>query len=255
MDLYYLITFFIFGLIFGSFYNVVGYRLPNKMSLISPSSHCPQCNHRLTPLELIPVLSYVFQGGKCKNCKKKIPIFYPIFELSTGIIFALIYKSYGITIDTFIALVFASMILILTISDILYMIIPDSLLVFCGVVIMILKIVKDGIVIILPTLLNMIIPVLFLVFIKVLGDFMFKRESLGYGDIKLMLIFGMVLGFEISIFTVFLSAFLALPLSIATLKKNSNHELPLGPYLGLAALICLITKVDINTLLDMLRIV
>ena len=255
MDLYYLITFFIFGLIFGSFYNVVGYRLPNKMSLISPSSHCPQCNHKLTPMELIPVLSYVFQGAKCKNCKKKIPIFYPIFELFTGIVFALIYKSYGITIDTFIALVFASMILILTISDILYMIIPDSLLVFCGIVIMILKIVKGGAVIIIPTLINMIIPMLFLLLFKVMGDYLFKRESLGYGDIKLMLIFGMVLGYEMAIFTVFLSAFLALPVSIITLKNNKNHELPLGPYLGLAALICLITKIDINYLWQILKLI
>ena len=72
MDLYYLIVFFVFGLIFGSFYNVVGYRLPNNMSLINPPSHCPKCDHRLTPFELIPVFSYLFQGGKCKNCKQKI---------------------------------------------------------------------------------------------------------------------------------------------------------------------------------------
>ena len=73
MELYYLIVFFIFGLIFGSFYNVVGYRLPNNMSLINPSSHCPKCNHKLGPFELIPVFSYLFQGGKCKNCKIKFP--------------------------------------------------------------------------------------------------------------------------------------------------------------------------------------
>ena len=178
MGLYYLFVFFTFGLIFGSFYNVVGYRLPNKMSLISPSSHCPQCNHKLTPIELIPVFSYLFQGGKCKNCKKKIPIFYPIFELFTGIVFALIYKSYGITIDTFIALVFASMILIITISDILYMIIPDELLIFNGVIILILEVVKSGFNIILPTIINMIIPALALLLIKIIGDFIFKRESI-----------------------------------------------------------------------------
>ena len=61
--------FFIFGIIFGSFFNVVGYRLPNNMSLIKPKSHCPKCNHELTPLELIPIFSYIFQLGKCKNCK------------------------------------------------------------------------------------------------------------------------------------------------------------------------------------------
>ena len=246
MDVYYLVVFFIFGLIFGSFYNVVGYRLPNKMSLISPSSHCPQCNHKLTPMELIPVLSYVFQGGKCKNCKKKIPIFYPIFETITGIVFALIYLSYGLTIDTFIALVFASMILIITISDILYMIIPDELLIFSGVVILVLKIISSGFGIIIPTIIDMLIASAILLLIKLIGDYAFKRESMGWGDIKLMLIFGMVLGWKMSVVTIFMSAFLALPISLITIKSNKSHELPLGPYLGLAALICLICKIDFS---------
>ena len=75
METYYLFVFFIFGLVFGSFFNVVGYRLPLKMSLIKPASHCPQCDHKLTALELIPVFSYLFQGGKCKNCGKKYQYF------------------------------------------------------------------------------------------------------------------------------------------------------------------------------------
>ena len=76
----YMILIFVYGTIFGSFYNVVGDRLPNKKSIIKPRSHCPVCGHILTPLELIPVLSYVFQLGKCKNCKAKIPIFHPLYE-------------------------------------------------------------------------------------------------------------------------------------------------------------------------------
>lgn len=254
MEVYYLIVFFIFGLIFGSFFNVVGYRLPKGMSLISPSSHCPKCEHKLTPIELVPVFSWLFQGAKCKKCKNKIPVFYPIFELFTGIVFALIYKVFGLSITTFIALVFASMILIIIISDILYMIIPDELLIFCGITIFILKIINNGISIIIPTLIDMIIPFLVMLFIKIAGDFVFKRESLGGGDIKLMLVFGMVLGWEISLFTIVLSSFLALPLSLINLKNNKSHEIPLGPYLGLAALICLIGKIDIVDILNLLGI-
>lgn len=254
MELYYLIVFFIFGLIFGSFFNVVGYRLPKGMSLISPSSHCPQCDHKLTPIELVPVFSWLFQGAKCKNCKSKIPVFYPIFELFTGIVFALIYKSFGLSLVTFISLVFASMILIIIISDILYMVIPDELLVFCGIIILILKIINNGINIIIPTFIDMIIPFFVMLLIKIIGDFVFKRESLGGGDIKLMLIFGMVLGWEVSLFTIVLSSFLALPLSLINLKNNKSHEIPLGPYLGLAALICLIGKIDVVVILNLLGI-
>lgn len=70
---------FIIGLVFGSFYNVVGYRLPNKMSIVF-QSHCPNCNHKLNFYELIPVLSYIFLGGKCKKCKCKISFFYPFLN-------------------------------------------------------------------------------------------------------------------------------------------------------------------------------
>ena len=113
MELYYSIIMFVFGTIFGSFYNVVGDRLPNNESIIKPGSHCPKCGHFLKPLELIPILSYLFQGGKCKNCGKKIPIFYPMFELITGLLFLLTYIIFGISIDTVIGLIFVSLILIL----------------------------------------------------------------------------------------------------------------------------------------------
>lgn len=244
MEVYYLVVFFVFGLIFGSFFNVVGYRLPNKMSLISPSSHCPQCNHKLTPIELIPVFSWIFQKGRCKNCGKMIPIFYPIFELFTGIVFALIYLVFGLSVQTFIAIIFASLILIITISDVLYMIIPDEVLIFCGGVIFLIKIITSGVSIIIPTIINMSIPFILMYLIKILGNLIFERESLGDGDIKLMIVFGMVLGWQVAIFTIALAAFLALPISLIGLKKNESHEIPLGPYLGLAAFICLITKID-----------
>lgn len=244
MYLYYLIVFFIFGLIFGSFFNVVGYRLPKGMSLVKPSSHCPKCEHKLTPIELIPVFSWLFQGGKCKSCGCKIPIFYPVFELFTGIVFALIYHVFGLTISTVIALVFASMILILIISDLLYMIIPDELLIFCGILLFVLIVARDGVSIIIPTLIDMFIPFAIMLLIKLFGDFIFKRESLGGGDIKLMLIFGMVLGWQLSVFSIVLAAFLSLPISLITLKNNHSHEIPLGPYLGIAALICLIGRID-----------
>ena len=246
MEVYYLIVFFIFGLILGSFYNVVGYRLPNKMSLISPSSHCTNCNHKLTPIELIPVLSYLIQGGKCKKCKCKIAIFYPLFELFTGFLFALTYKIYGLTFDTFVYLIFISVILIITISDVLYMVIIDEVLIFGGICILILKVLESSFDILLPTLTNMLVPFLALLLIKILGDFIFKKESLGFGDIKLMLFFGTVLEWQVSVFTIFLSAFLALPYAVLTLKNNKSHEIPLGPFLSLAALICVLFKIDIT---------
>ena len=89
MRIFLITVLFILGTIFGSFYNVVGYRIPKGESILYPSSHCTKCNHKLGFFELIPILSFVFLGGKCSNCKIKISLFYPFFELLTGICFSL----------------------------------------------------------------------------------------------------------------------------------------------------------------------
>ena len=78
MELYYTIVSFFFGIVLGSFYNVVGYRLPRGESLIYPSSHCTNCNHKLGILDLFPIFSYLFLGGKCRYCKEKISLFYQL---------------------------------------------------------------------------------------------------------------------------------------------------------------------------------
>ena len=80
MEIYYSTLIFVFGLLLGSFYNVVGYRIPNNMSIIKPGSFCPKCKHELKWYELIPVFSFLIQGGKCKKCKCRISFFYPIIE-------------------------------------------------------------------------------------------------------------------------------------------------------------------------------
>lgn len=76
---------FFFGLIMGSFYNVIIWRIPKKESILQPGSHCPECNEKLTFVELIPILSFILQRGTCRNCRAKISLWYPIVELLTAI--------------------------------------------------------------------------------------------------------------------------------------------------------------------------
>ena len=129
MDIYYGVVIFIFGLILGSFYTVVGERLPEGKSIVTPPSHCPNCNHRLGILELIPVLSFIFLGGKCKKCHSKIPVLSTLIEIITGTLFLLAYIRFGISIKLFIALIFISMLVIVIVSDIRYMVICDEVLI------------------------------------------------------------------------------------------------------------------------------
>ncbi len=263
----YSILIFIIGICFGSFFNVVGYRLPNNMSIAFPPSHCTKCNHKLGKLELIPIFSYIFQLGKCKHCGEKISIFYPIFEFITGVLFVVCYLSFKDTypevLNIIYALIFTSSMIIIMISDIKYMIIPNEVLIFFSVILVILKlyisykleninnfidlgyelifILKDG-----------LIMFIIMYLIRLIGNFLFKKDSMGGGDIKMMTYVSFILGWKLSIVVVFIASFLALPLSIINMYKKNEHVLPFGPYLAVAALILFICKIDFNFLLNLL---
>jgi leader peptidase (prepilin peptidase)/N-methyltransferase len=244
VEAYYAVLFFVFGTIFGSFYNVVGYRLPKKESLIKPSSHCPKCNHKLSPLELIPVLSYIFLLGKCKKCKNKIALFYPLIEVTTGVLFLVSYLLFGFTPQLIISLIFVSAAVIIIVSDITYMIIPDEILIIASVLIIIIRLIFGTLIDIPLILIDAIFPFLILFLIKSLGDFLFKKESMGWGDLKLMVLFGLALGWNSAIFSIFVGTFLAFPLSLYYFLKKKEHMLAFGPYLCIGAL--LISFVGIN---------
>lgn len=249
-----LLLFFIVGTIFGSFYNVVGYRVPKNESLLYPSSHCPNCNHKLGPLELIPILSFLLLGGKCKNCKSKISWFYPIFEFASGILFALSYAIFGLSLECLLYIVFISMLLIVIISDYQTMTIPDSILITFSLIIILIKYFINGFDEIGISLLNSLGSFVFMFLLKLFGDFLFKKESMGGGDIKLLAVFGLVIGFPMSIISVFLAAVIGLPISLVILKNNSSHEIPFGPFLSISAIIIVLLQLDISSIINFFTI-
>ena len=249
-----LLLFFVVGTIFGSFYNVVGYRIPKGESLLYPSSHCPKCNHKLTPLELIPILSFLFLSGKCKNCKCKISWFYPIFEFFSGLLFMLSFIVYGFSLDCLLSIVFISMLLIIIISDYQTMTIPDGVLLVFTTLILIIQYFKVGIGGVGVSILNGLLAFAFMFLLKLFGDFLFKRESMGGGDIKLMGVYGIMFGFPMSLVSVFIAAIIGLPISLILVKKNSSHEIPFGPFLAVAAILIVILKLDINMIIKFLTI-
>ena len=254
MEFSIIFLFFIMGTIFGSFYNVVGYRVPKGESLLYPSSHCTKCNHKLGVLELIPILSFLFLGGKCRKCKDKISWFYPLFEFFSGVLFALSYIVYGFSLECLLSIVFISMLLIIIISDYQTMIIPDSVLIIFSAMIVIIKYFMNGFEGVGISLLHAIGAFAFMLLLKLFGDCIFKKESMGGGDIKLLAVFGLVFGFPMSIIAVFISAIIGLPISLFLLKKNSSHEIPYGPFLAIAAILILLLKLDFNIIIDLLTI-
>jgi len=247
-----MILFFALGTVLGSFYNVVGYRLPKGESIVYPSSHCPNCKHKLKPWELIPILSFVIQLGKCNVCKQKISYFYPIFELLGGVLFLLSYQIFGLSWELLMVLTFISMMLIIVVSDFHYLIIPDSIIISTVIILLIEIFFING-----PTdafwaFINGMIAFTVMFLIKLFGDFLFKKESMGGGDIKLMFIFGLVLGWPIALLAIFLASLIGLPISLIIMLKKNTHIVPFGPYLCLAGVILLLLQADVELLLNLM---
>lgn len=252
MDIYYIVVMFIFGTVFGSFYNVVGYRLPKGESLVHPSSHCPNCGHKLRPYELVPILSFLFLGGKCSKCKQKISWFYTIFEFLTGVLFAISYIVFKDNIpNLIISLTFVSMLVIICVSDFEFMIISDSVLVVFGIALLIEFAIFNGLDV-WKNVINGCLSFGSMFLIKMLGDFLFKKESMGGGDIKLMLIIGMVLGWANAMCSIFVGSIIGLPIALIILYNNKDHELPFGPLLAFGALFLFFTQFSINDLIILL---
>ena len=129
MEILYLTLFFIFGSIMGSFFYVIAVRVTKGESILKPRSHCEKCGHILKWYELIPIISFLIQGGKCRNCKTKLNIGYIFMEICTGVLFAVCYHVFDLSLNLLAALIFVSSLIITIISDIEYMVILDEVLI------------------------------------------------------------------------------------------------------------------------------
>lgn len=231
MKVLYSFYLFILGAVLGSFYRVVSDRLPKGESLIKPGSHCEYCDHHLKWYELIPIVSYVIQGGKCRNCQKKLPISYIITELFSGLLFVVSYLKFDFSPQFFISCLLSSLVILIFVSDMKYMIILDSPMVIAGVAIFFIKWIDQGYIAAFSSLLAGFLSFLTVFIIGKLGNIAFKKESLGGGDIKLSFLMGLTLGYKMAMLSFVFSTFLALPYAIVSLFLKEGHVVPFGPFL------------------------
>ena len=250
MDLYVYILLFIFGSIMGSFLNVLAVRLSNNESILWPSSHCHNCQHKLKWYELIPIISYIIQKGKSKCCKTRIPISYLVVELVTAVLYMVSYHSFGLTLEFVVSLVFISCLIVVIVSDIEYMIILDEIIAGGSILIILLELIFFGLDYTVVKIISGILAFCTMFVIKLIGDKIFKKESMGGGDIKLMFLFGIVIGYALSICDIFLATFIAFPVAIYVLFSRKDNLIPFGPFLAMAAILIHISKVDINSIIN-----
>ena len=254
MDIFYLIIFFILGLFFGTIYTSIGKKLPNHEKLLLIDNKCSKCKHKLSILEMIPVFSYIFLRGRCRHCRGKIDDLYTYMEFFTGVMFSLSYYAFGLSYNLLIALGIVSMLMIISVSDMTYYIIPDEVLIFFAGYFIIIKCLSNGLISALFSVLSGIFLFGIMYFVMWLGSVIFKKECLGGGDVKMMFIFGIVLHPVLGLISIFIGSFLALPISLFLLWRKNEKMVPFGPFLLISFTFMFFTRIDFNMILDFLRL-
>ncbi len=217
-----------YGIVIGSFLNVCIYRVPRKESIVSTRSHCMSCGYQLKWYDLVPVLSYLFLRGKCRSCGKPISIQYPIIEMLNGIIYIIIFQKFGFSYTTILYCLVASALLVLSVIDFRIYEIPDGINGLLGGI-AVIRVVLD--------LRNL---ALYLIGFFCVSSFLFliylisKGSAIGGGDIKLMAVGGLLLGYQ-QIFVAFLlGCILGSILHLLRMKiSKEDRVLAFGPYLSM----------------------
>ena len=245
-----IVLFVVLGMCLASFFHVLAVRTSKGESIIKPSSQCDYCKKSLKWYELIPVVSFAIQGGKCNYCHKSLPISYLISELFLGIVFGFGYYLYGISYELYAFLIISSILTVIFISDFKYLVILDYPLFISTIIIIILKYFYFGFTPTLKAVTSGAILVIFLLIVKMIGDKVYKRESLGWGDVKLALFMGCVLGIKLGFVALIIGSFIALPYAIYYVAKKEEKEIPYGPFLISAVFLVFIFMEPISTFVN-----
>lgn len=241
LDSYGFIVIGILGAVIGSFMNVCIYRLPRSLSVVSPGSRCPNCQTSIRFYDNIPIISYVFLKGRCRNCGAAISWRYPFVEGLNAFFYVLVYLKFGISFETLFGCVFISMLIIISFIDIDFRIIPDVLS-FSGIIIGMLSALFVKTVTPLQSLLGILIGGGFLYGIAFFYEKITHKEGMGGGDIKLIAMIGAFTGWQGIPFVILSSSLVGAMtgiLFIVVTKKDAKFAIPFGPFLSLGAVLYL----------------
>ncbi len=250
---------FLIGACFGSFANVVIYRLPRSKSIIRPGSFCPKCRHSIPWYYNIPILSYLILKGKCRYCKKSISIRYPLVELLTGLLTLFLFLKFwqqGYYCTFFLYFIFILGLIIISGIDYETFLVPD---------IIVLPLIPAGLLGALIcksfyiqnpdplfvfnsffySLSGVITGIIVVAFLMFLGKIIWKKEAMGGGDLKLLAAIGAFLGWKGVFLSIFFGSIVGTIMSLILIyskKKSWDDYIPFGPYLALGAILTIFYK-------------
>lgn len=225
---------FLIGIIFGSFFNVVGIRLPQGKSFLLGRSSCPNCSIPLQWYELIPLISYIKQRGQCSSCSHSVSPIYPIIELLTGCLFLYSYLHFGLGVELLITWLFMSFLIIITVSDLVYMVIPNKLLLcfFSSFLLVRIFIPLEPI---YDALFGAIVGYSLIAFIIIIS-----KGGMGAGDMKLLAVLGLVIGSKKVLLTFFIAVWVGAIIGLIFIyrhKGDKKTKIPFAPFLVFGAII------------------
>lgn len=239
-----MILVFIIGTIIGSFLNVCIYRMPKNESITIPASHCPHCGRQIAWYDNIPILSFLVLGARCRNCKKGISIRYPLVELLTALMVLFLYIQLGLGVKFFVYTILFSGLIVASFIDFQHQIIPDEISVGAIVVGVVLNAIFPS----LNGFSNLKESLIFsglgilagggvLYLTGMIGDFIFKKESMGGGDIKLLAGIGAFLGWKIALLTFFIAPVFGAIVGVVVKIRKKVSIIPYGPFISLSTFI------------------
>lgn len=221
---------FFISLFLGSFYNVVALRTLSGENLAYPASHCTTCNHTLGPLDLVPVFSWLFLRGRCRYCGAKISAVYPFGELLTATAYTLVIWKFGFTYEALIQIIFITVLLWSTITDLEAMVVPDKFTLFGMIAVGALRLLGPT-----PSLEYFIASavsfgVLFLILLLSGG-------KMGGADVKLYALIGLSIGLSASVASLFYASIIGVVIILPiTIKKGKSVKVPFVPFITLGVL-------------------
>ena len=243
---------FLIGLVFGSFLNVLIYRLPLGISLLKPiGSACPHCNYKIKWYENIPVFSYLFLKGRCSSCSDSISKSYPIVELITAVVTLILYSNFWIGWEMIITISLFYVLIVLSFIDLKYRAVPDYLLI---IVVVLAILVGDIINILLFTGGFVLLELAITFYIQNIkakitqNKELENQRALGEGDMPIVGVIGGLLGVQLGITAIFLAAVLALLPAIYNLYSKKEIETAFIPFLSLGLLVTLFSGINLFTL-------
>ncbi|WP_037287304.1 prepilin peptidase [Saccharibacillus sacchari] len=224
----------VIGLLFGSFFNVVGLRVPVGESVVHPPSRCGSCGTRLGAKDMIPVLSYMFSRGTCRHCGVGFSPVYPLFEAVTGLLFLWMYLRFGLTGAAVLGIVLASLCVIVTVADLKYMRIPNKVLLFFAPILIALRFAFMD-----AAWWHYVLGGIFgggLILLVVL----LSKGGMGMGDVKLFALCGLILGIGPAILAFMLACAFGTVVGVMLIVfkiVQRKQPVPFGPWLALGTLI------------------